>query len=180
MRYLKDNDMLECSLESSQKVRYNKFDREIDPVTVECKQKMFRPRDELKKQGLPIPGVEKVITSLRKRWSDQDDSVLSEQIKGLEIDSLIESAFCSEENVDWEKYRLDIEHPPCSEVSQEQYVIYQAEKKDDMSEQHDQLSDVNDSGTDMSEETVSDFGSVNDQIKNGEDRDLDKELKRKQ
>ena len=123
---------------------------------------MIRPRDDQKKLGVSIPGVEKVINKLKKRWSDQEDTSLSEQLKSLEIDSLLESAFCSEENVDWEKYRLDIRQPQCSEVSQEQYVIYQAEKKDDMSELHDQLTDINESGTDISEEALSDVGTFNE------------------
>ena len=50
---------------------------------------MFRPRDEMKQKGLPILGVEKVLNSLKKRWTDQSDSALSEKLKSLEIDSLI-------------------------------------------------------------------------------------------
>ena len=58
-------------------------------MTVECMKKMFRPRDEMKQKGLPILGVEKVLNSLKKRWTDQSDSALSEKLKSLEIDSLI-------------------------------------------------------------------------------------------
>lgn len=70
IKYLKENNMIEGSVESSEKVKYNKFDREIDPITQECIKKMKNPRDDLKKCGKPVLGLEKVIGSLKKRWTD--------------------------------------------------------------------------------------------------------------
>ena len=35
----------------------------------------------------------------------------------FEIDSLVESAFCSEANTDWEKYKLSVGQPQVSEIS---------------------------------------------------------------
>lgn len=55
-------------------------------------------------------------------------------------------------------------------------MIYQAEEKDDLSELHDQLSDVNESGTDVSSE-YSGFESVNDDILGEEQAERERELK---
>lgn len=119
LKYLKENNMYDESIESSRCVGYNKFDREIDPETEQLLAKMYRPRDELKKLGLPILGEEKVLEKLKRRRSEDGLAEVSGDLHELEIDSLIESAFCSEDNVDWEKYRLEIDQPPVSEVSQE-------------------------------------------------------------
>jgi len=114
LKYLKENGMHDESIESSEFVGYNKFDREIDPETAILKAKMYRPRDDMKKQGKPILGEEKVLRQLRRlktgdeRVTPVDDgenghaSDSADDLPQLEIDSLIESAFCSEENAAWE------------------------------------------------------------------------------
>jgi len=59
-------------------------------------------------------------------------------------------------------------------------VIYHAKKSDDMSEEHDQLSNVNDSGSCISSHLCdcSDFESLDDEIKQNEDADGEGEKRR--
>lgn len=44
-----------------------------------------------------------------------------------EIDSLMESALCTEENRKWESYRLSVDNPNVSENSQDNIDIYKCE-----------------------------------------------------
>ena len=56
-------------------------------------------------------------------------------------------------------------------------MIYHAKKSDDMSEEHDQLSNVNDSGSCISSHLCdcSDLGSLDDEIKQNEDATVEDE-----
>ena len=48
------------------------------------------------------------------------------------MDSLIESAFNSEENQYWEEYQLSLEQPNVSECSEEQFNAYASQDNDNV------------------------------------------------
>jgi hypothetical protein len=104
---------------------------------------MIRPRDML--EGEYSLGEQKVLEQIKKLrggekkptspkplfssgFSDQASLFKSKASKDeiVRVDSLVESAFNSEENAKWENYRFSIKDPAVSERSEENHLIHSA------------------------------------------------------
>ena len=165
-RHYKEQGLIEESIPSSNFMGYDKYGRKRDKEMEATLKKMLRPRELLGPGEISL-GEQKVYDELIRLRGGQNKA-FSQHGLHVPIDSLIESAFNSEENHYWEAYELSLRQPQVSECSQEQFNAY-TDKPDQASTGHDQFSDLNNSGSSLS----SDYSNLDDDSVFGDDCSLD-------
>ena len=132
---------------------YDKFGEPRDPILEGLRDCMLRPRKHLidRRKGDLSLGEKKVFDQIgRLKGNEVQDPRM------FRMDSLVESAFNTEANEEWEAYKFRLRQPQVSECSQDMYQIFEAMKSEGQllpaEEEKDQFSAFNQSGSSFSSE----------------------------
>jgi len=122
------------------------------------------PRRERKKNndGKLSLGEQRVFERLERighKHRDSDGNLKHD----IEVDSLMESAFNSTQNEQWDDYKQSQGAPPASEVSRDDIVLVKASQSDDSSEGHHILCE---SGSEISQDNS--FSSSDNEIESSD------------
>ena len=99
---------------------------------------MLNPRKLIdRSKGLLSFGEQHVYDQLKSIGQKPKDIAL------FEVDSLMESAFNTEQNDEWGNYNLSVRNPQITEVSSDNINLYEANESDDVSMCHDQFEEDN-------------------------------------
>lgn len=153
-----------------EKLQYDKFGNKRCLVMEKLKEEMVIPKEDATKGKVTL-NEEKIYEKLRKLNGGTVPTDARGEVIG--IDSLMGSAFNSDENKKWERYKFKVAQPQASEISDEKFLLFDPDQSLDELESIDFSRDIDQDAFDIREERMLRQQRLAERKKVIEEQDLD-------